>query len=175
MSNLHSHQCSETYEPDLRQPIAICGMALRVPGARNLEEFWSRLQQKEDCLTRLPRAELETRAHKPEPLYDPTWVHAKPLLDELEFFDAGFFGITENMAKQMSPSHRFFLECCWEAMEMAGMVPGDNKRATGVFVGGEFDDVSYLVNQLNWQDRNPVSELTRQLGNAPDYLSLRVS
>ncbi|MCP4192164.1 MAG: SDR family NAD(P)-dependent oxidoreductase [Planctomycetaceae bacterium] len=159
----------------MNQPIAVVGMALRAPGAYTLEEFWDNLQRKEDCLRRMSRFELEQAALSSSHLTDPAIVHAKPMVDDLAYFDANFFGISDSMAKQMNPTHRFFLECCWEAMENAGMKPGDKDQTTGVFVGGEFEDISYLANHLNTDDANMSDGFAMQLGNFPDYLALRVS
>ena len=160
---------------ELNQPIAIIGMALRVPGANTLEEFWDNLQRGEDCISRPSRSELEQAALRPKDLSNPSIVHAKPTLDDLEYFDANFFGISDSMAKQTNPTHRHFLECCWEAMESAGVKPGDKDQTTGVFVGGEFEDISYLANHLDTNVSNASEGFAMQLGNFPDYLALRVS
>ena len=160
---------------DMNQPIAVVGMALRVPGAYTLEEFWNNLQSHEDCFSRLSRLELEQTAVTPTVLTNPSIVHAKPMIDDLEYFDANFFGISDSMAKQTNPTHRLFLECCWEAMESAGIKPGDTDQTTGVFVGGEFEDISYLAHHLDTDVSNASEGFAMQLGNFPDYLALRVS
>ena len=160
---------------ELHRPIAVIGMALRVPGANTLEEFWDNLQRDEDCISRPSRSELEQAALRPKDLSNPSIVHAKPILDDLEYFDANFFGISDSMAKQTNPTHRHFLECCWEAMESAGVKPGDKDQTTGVFVGGEFEDISYLANHLDTNISNASEGFAMQLGNFPDYLALRVS
>ena len=158
------------------EPVAVVGMALRVPGARTLDQFWDNLLSAEDCLHRPSRAELERSGISPEALSDPTIVRAKPLLEGLEYFDADFFGISESMAQQMDPSQRLFLECVWEALEHGGVVPGDTEQKTGVFAGAEVGETSYLSVNLNWlRDKNPASALSRRLGNSPDYFTLRVS
>ncbi len=157
------------------QPIAVIGMALRVPGANTLEQFWNNLQLREDCISRLSRFELERAALSPEDLTNPSIVHAKPMLEDLEYFDASFFGISDSMAKQTNPTHRMFLECCWEAMENGGVKPGDKDQTTGVFVGGEFEEISYKANHLDPDGLNASEYFARELGNFPDYLALRVS
>ena len=93
------------------EPVAVVGMALRVPGARTLDQFWDNLLGAEDCLHRPSRAELERAGISPENLSDPTIVRAKPAMEGIEYFDADFFGFSESMAEQMDPSQRQFLEC----------------------------------------------------------------
>ncbi len=155
-------------------PIAVIGMALRVPGAHTLEQFWNNLQRTEDCLFRPSRAQLERAGVFPEDLADPTMVPAKPVLEGVEYFDADFFGVSESAAEQLDPGHRLFLECAWEAMEHAAVVPGDTDQRTGVFAGTESNEYSYLTQNL-YQHGDKGSALTRRLGNSADYFSLRVS
>ena len=111
-----------------QQEVAIVGMALRVPGASDLEQFWTNLMDGRDCLRRSSLAELERSGLSARVISDPSFVAAKPLLDGIEYFDSGFFGISKSQAEIMDPTHRMFLECVWEAMEHGGIVPGDNAR-----------------------------------------------
>jgi len=160
----------------LRLPVAIIGMSLRVPGARTLEQFWDNLVDGRDCLHRASRAELEHAGISPQALSDPRFIAARPLLDGIEYFDADFFEISGVQAEQMDPGHRLFLECVWEAMERGGVVPGSDEQNIGVFAGIEANESSYLYQNLrSSSDENAAIGLAKRLGNSPDYLSLRVS
>ena len=58
----------------------------------------------------------------------PSYVRARGILDDVEMFDAGFFGINPREAEVLDPQQRVFLETAWEALEDAGHDP---QRFTG--------------------------------------------
>ncbi len=62
-------------------------------------------------------------------------VKAAPLLDDIELFDAGFFGFSPAEADVMDPQIRLFLECAWTALEKAGCDPQQFPGRVGVFAG----------------------------------------
>ncbi|MEY4582742.1 MAG: hypothetical protein RL701_7445, partial [Pseudomonadota bacterium] len=107
-----------------REAIAVVGMACRFPGARSLHEFWQLLQQGRHAITPTPasRAALS-----------PT-LRFGGFIDDIELFDAGFFGITPREAARMDPQQRLFLEVVWHALEDAGIAPARlRKSQAGVF------------------------------------------
>jgi 6-methylsalicylic acid synthase len=64
-------------------------------------------------------------------------------VNDLENFDAAFFGISPKEAELMDPHQRLALELAWEALENSGIDP---KRLAGsdtaVFMGVDSDDYS---------------------------------
>lgn len=66
-------------------------------------------------------------------------------LEQIDQFDAQFFGITPREASRMDPQQRLLLELSWEAFENAGLAPD---RLVGsdvaVFAGITTSDYSYL-------------------------------
>jgi 6-methylsalicylic acid synthase len=67
-------------------------------------------------------------------------------LDNLEAFDAAFFGISPKEAEQMDPQQRVTLEVTWEALENAGIPPQSLSGSdTAVFMGVNSDDYSKLL------------------------------
>ncbi|WP_437568146.1 SDR family NAD(P)-dependent oxidoreductase [Sorangium sp. So ce542] len=120
------------------EPIAIVGMGCRLPGGvETPEQFWRLLEQRVDAVAPIPADRWDAAAY-----YDPDPDAAgKMYVREGGFlaaapdrFDARFFGIAPREAVHLDPQHRLLLEVIWEAMEDAGVVPGE-QPLTGVFVG----------------------------------------
>ncbi len=156
--------------------IAVVGMALRVPGATTPEQFWRNIVGKVDSLTRTSVDALREAGVSEELLADPRFVPVKPLLSDVEYFDAAFFDMTPFEAERTDPAHRLFLECAVEALERAGIAPGPGAPVTGVFggAGGQayFDrNLSLRGDDLD----DPVVGLPLRLGNSLDFLPARVS
>ncbi|HYX13960.1 MAG TPA: beta-ketoacyl synthase N-terminal-like domain-containing protein, partial [Nostoc sp.] len=87
------------------EPIAIIGMGCRLPGANNLQTFWSLLHDGVDAITEIP----EDRWNIDE-FYDPDpdapgkmYVKNAGFLDQVDQFDAQFFGITPREVENMDP------------------------------------------------------------------------
>ena len=155
------------------QSIAVVGMALRVPGANTLEQFWQNILDGRDCLTRSSIDELYQAGVPRRNLANPQSVRAMPKLDDIEYFDASFFNMAASEADRTDPVHRLFLECAWEALEHAGIVPGHNGPVTGVF-GGE--EGYYLRSNLeDLLEDDPAIQLSLSIGNDIDFFTTRVS
>src|ERR1700704_4862838 len=99
-------------------------MALRVPGANTPARFWRNILAGRDSLTRPSIEELRRAGLSRRQLVDPQLVRSRPLLNDIEYFDASFFGMAGFETERIDPSHRLFLECVWEAIEAAAIVLG---------------------------------------------------
>lgn len=164
------------------EAVAIVGMAGRFPGAKNVEEFWLNLVNGVESITRFSDDELEClHATKTSLKNDPNYVKARAIMEDVDMFDASFFGFTPKEAELTDPQHRIFLECCWEALEDAGYDSEKYEGEIGVFAGLSMN--TYLLANLT-TDRNFLNELTGSyqvgfypvvLGNNNDFLSTRVS
>ncbi|MDZ8051398.1 MAG: SDR family NAD(P)-dependent oxidoreductase [Aulosira sp. ZfuVER01] len=155
--------------------IAIVGMAGRFPGAKNVDEFWQNLQNGVESISVFSEQELAEAGIDPAVLQNPDYVKAKAVLDDIDLFDAAFFGFSAKEATITDPQHRLFLESAWEALENAGYNPETYTGAIGVYAGVGMS--AYLLNNLF---TNP--ELTRSAGayqtliaNDKDFLPTRVS
>ena len=124
--------------------IAVIGMACRFPGANNLEEYWSNLIEGKETLTKL----TDEQVSGSEPYFDklkdnPNYVKVRGLLDDIDKFDAGFFGMTPKEAAETDPQQRLWFETVWHAFENAGCDPFTYGGPIGVFAGGNMS--SYLL------------------------------
>ncbi|MEV0689369.1 SDR family NAD(P)-dependent oxidoreductase [Streptomyces sp. NPDC050388] len=124
--------------------IAIVGIAGRYPKAANVAEFWENLKAGRDCVTEVPESRWPRDTFDGERTPSGRKMSAwGGFLDDVDCFDAEFFGIPADEAALLDPQERLFLEVCWEAIEDAGYTPagltasgGDEpRRAVGVFAG----------------------------------------
>jgi len=156
------------------RPVAVVGMSLRVPGASNLDRFWQKLVSGRDCLTRLSEAEMLEAGVSWQRLVDPRYVRARPILRDIDLFDAAFFDISPFEAERIDPAHRMFLECSWECFEAAGIAPGPDEPTTGVFAGVEGWYREKCLTEIDDPD-DPGIGIPLRLGTALDFFAARVS
>ena len=123
--------------------VAIVGMDVRVPGAATLERFWDNLRNGVESITLLAPEPPAVRNGM-------AFVQAAPLVEDIELFDAGFFGFNPREAETMDPQVRLFLECAWAALEAAGYDATQYPGRIGVFAGSAMS--TYLTMNLL---RNP--------------------
>ncbi|MFC9250759.1 amino acid adenylation domain-containing protein [Amycolatopsis thailandensis] len=156
-----------------REPIAIVGTGCRYPGGvANVRDLWRIVAEERDVITGMPSGrgwDLDELYH-PDP-YEPGRCHARGggFLDAADEFDAAFFGISPLEAAAMDPQQRLVLETAWEALETAGIRPGELRGTqTGVFVGASIGD---------YAPREIPEELEGQVltGNALSVVSGRLS
>ncbi len=104
----------------------------------------------------------------------PNYVRARPILDNVESFDADFFGYTPWEARITDPQQRIFLECCWEALEAAGYAPASHAGRTAVFGGS---NISTYLSKL-YDDpaiANSINDYQVVISNDKDALTTNVS
>jgi amino acid adenylation domain-containing protein len=155
--------------------VAVIGISGRFPGAPDIASFWRNLRDGVEAARELSQNELESAGVEPELLRDPRYVRTGVVLEDVELFDASFFGLTPRDAELMDPQHRLFLECAWEAMEDAGYDSRRTPGEVGVFTSALMSH--YLLLHLL-----PRRELVRRAGslalrifNDKDFLPTRVS
>ncbi|HEX9937152.1 MAG TPA: amino acid adenylation domain-containing protein, partial [Longimicrobium sp.] len=155
--------------------IAVVGMAGRFPGAADVERFWSNLRDGVHSITVASDEALVEAGTNPALLRDPSFVRAQGVLEGVDLFDAGFFGINAREAEVLDPQQRIFLETAWEALENAGHVPGSTRETVGVFAGS--GGGSYFTRHVraNPEVAAAAGGLQAHLGNAKDFLALRTA
>lgn len=120
--------------------------------------------------------ELLAAGESPENLRDAAYVRAWPVLEGIELFDSGFFGMSPRDAAVMDPQHRIFLEVAWEALEDAGYDVETLTGQVGVFASNGMN--TYMMHHLvtNREVMETVGEwLVRHTGNDMNFLATRVS
>jgi acyl transferase domain-containing protein/acyl carrier protein/2-polyprenyl-3-methyl-5-hydroxy-6-metoxy-1,4-benzoquinol methylase len=160
---------------DTWQSIAVIGMAGRFPGAKSIEEFWQNLCDGKESISFFTNEELVAAGVDPALLNDPQYVKASAVLEDIEMFDAAFFGYTPREAEIIDPQHRLFLECAWEALENAGYNSETYTGLIGVYAGAALS--TYLLKNLIVQPEisNLASVHQISMGNSPDFMPTRVS
>ncbi|RSM73383.1 non-ribosomal peptide synthetase [Amycolatopsis sp. WAC 01375] len=145
--------------------IAIIGVAVRLPGATDLDGFWADLR---DGVSRVRTFDGG----------EPGVVPVAGALDDVDSFDADFFGMSPHEAALTAPAHRLFLECCHEALESGGYAAAAAGTRIGVFAGTGMQ--LYGHQRRVAQDAPPPApdELTAMqtaMGTEPDFLAGRVA
>ncbi|MFL6136593.1 MAG: thioester reductase domain-containing protein [Frankiaceae bacterium] len=158
-----------------REPVAVIGLALRLPGgAQAPEQFWSVLRDGVDTTGEFPGDRGDARAlHHPDPDHPGTaYVVRGAFLDRVDGFDPAVFGISPREAVGMDPQQRIALELAWEALERAGHAPDRLAgTATGVWVGISTTDYVRLR-----QQRGDMRDIDAyQLVGEPSFTAGRIS
>ena len=153
--------------------IAIIGMSGAFPGARTPDEFYRALCEGREMIRFLaPEEQTEKNASNG---HSANFVPAVAAMEDVDLFDASFFGMTAQEAELTDPQHRLLLEHSWRAMEHAGYDPYRYQGAIGVFAGATIS--TYLIrniarNQLVMAAADP---LQLNIANGSDFLTTRIS
>ena len=156
--------------------IAVVGMAGRFPGAQDIETYWRNLRDGVESVTFYTDEELREAGVPEALLRNPHYVKSGAPLDDMDKFDASFFGFGPRDAAIMDPQHRNFLEMAWTALEHAGYDPERFDGAIGVFGGSGHN--AYMPYNLLTNPELVASVgffLLRHTGNDKDFLTTRVS
>ncbi|MEG5035146.1 SDR family oxidoreductase [Microcoleus sp. AT3-D2] len=153
--------------------IAIVGMAGRFPQAKNLDEYWQNLQNGVESISFFSDAELQNIDKNL--LNNPNYVKATAVLEDIESFDASFFGYSPREAEIMEPQSRIFLESAWEALENAGYNSDTYQGRIGIYAGASIN--TYLLfNLLANPDLLATVGLEQiKFGNHQDLLTTRAA
>ncbi|MGF7179799.1 SDR family NAD(P)-dependent oxidoreductase [Tunturiibacter psychrotolerans] len=139
----------DALEREKREPIAIIGMSCRFPGqATSLEAYWNLLRDGGDAIREVPPDRWDIDA-----FYDPDpdcpgkmYTRMGGFLEEVDKFDAYFFGMSARETLKTDPQQRLATEVSWEAVEDAGINPKDLSGAQiGVFLGITNSDYARVV------------------------------
>ncbi len=155
--------------------VAVIGMAGRFPGAHDLDTFWRNLSGGVESISFFTDQELVASGIPPTALQDPHYIKAKGIIDDVDLFDAVFFGYSPREAEVIEPQQRLFLECAWEALENAGCDPKRFPGAISVYAGSNMNHY-LLINLLSHLTQSHDLDRAQVLhGNSADFLATRVA
>jgi acyl transferase domain-containing protein/acyl carrier protein len=164
----------EMIEEDDVERIAVIGLAGRFPGARNIDQFWKNLRGGVESITFFSDEELAAQGVPPAVLSHANYVKAGFLLEDVDKFDASFFGYNPREAESIDPQQRIFLETAWEALENAGYSSDSHEGPIGVYAGANVNHYTHhLGGQMDVSD--PAAAFQILIGNDKDFLATRVS
>ena len=131
--------------------VAIVGMACRFPGAPDLAAFWRQLEAGVDAVTDGRRDAGPWNGVAGDPASEDRYSRRGAFLEDIDKFDARFFGIPPIEARMMDPRQRLLLETTWHALEDAGLDSARLKGTnTGVYAGvttGDYRDLAAAMGQ----------------------------
>ena len=130
---------SEARSESRSGPIAIVGAGMRFPGGvRDWDSYWELLTSGRDAITEVPRERWDWRQYfdrNPE-ARGAMYAVQGGFLEDVDRFDAEFFGIAPREAAMLDPQQRLVHEVAWHALEDAGIAAGALRDAkAGIFLG----------------------------------------
>ncbi|CAM2064004.1 SDR family NAD(P)-dependent oxidoreductase [Sulfidibacter corallicola] len=124
---------SQQMEQEEIPGIAIVGMAGRFPGATDVARFWRNLAEGIEAITFFSDEELLELGFSEELLANPSYVKAGGCIDDIDQFDAAFFGFNPREAEITDPQQRLLLETAYQALQDAAYDPETYEGRIGVF------------------------------------------
>ncbi|MEM9218566.1 MAG: SDR family NAD(P)-dependent oxidoreductase [Cyanobacteria bacterium P01_F01_bin.150] len=128
--------------------VAIVGLACRFPGAPDKDAYWQLLTDGIDAIHEVPSERWDIdKYYDPDPnVPGKMTTRYGGFIDDIDQFDAAFFGIAPREAIELDPQQRLLLEMSWQALEDANIPPETLIGSqTGVYVGISTSDYSQLI------------------------------
>ncbi|GAB3716971.1 hypothetical protein GCM10027598_27230 [Amycolatopsis oliviviridis] len=160
---------------DKIEPIAVVGLAGRLPGADTIEQFWRNQRDGVESVSRFSTRQLVDAGWPAEMVAHPDYVPAAAVIENADHFDAEFFGYDTRQAEISDPQQRLFAECAWHALEDTGHDPSRFDGAVGVY-GGCFANKYLPLNLLaNARFRESLAAFSARPYNDKDFLATRAA
>ena len=154
--------------------IAIIGLSGRFPGARNTDEFWENLCTGVESISRFTEEQVLEEGVSPEALKKPGYVKAWGALEDIERFDAPFFGYNPREAEVLDPQQRIFLEEAWKALENAGYDSERFNGSIGVYASVGMNTYARKLRDGDG-DTGLAGDYQIMISNDKDFLATRIA
>lgn len=130
---------------NLSAPIAIVGIAVRLPGGvRSTADFWRMLSGGQDGRCVVPESRYnEAGFYSESGAHSVGTRHGYFLQDDLETVDTSFFDMDGLQPGRMDPQQKLLLQVVWDCLENAGQVRWRG-MPIGCFVGtfgGDWEEI----------------------------------
>ena len=129
--------------------IAVLGYSLRFPGGlRTADAFWDSLMDQKVGIQPIinDRWNHSSMFHPDPETPSKTNVRYAGMIDGIEQFDAGFFGLSTRESNQLDPQQRLALELAYEAAEHGGVrLDRLTRDRTGVFIGASMTEYGAMA------------------------------
>ncbi|MGW8697780.1 type I polyketide synthase [Streptomyces eurythermus] len=160
---------------DAVEPIAVVGLAGRLPGAPTIEAFWRNQRDGVESVTRFSTRQLVDAGWPRDMVTHPDYVPAAAVIEDADHFDAEFFGYTGEQARISDPQQRIFAECVWHALEDTGHDPSRFDGSVGVYAGCFANKYLPLNLLANARFRGSLSAFSARPYNDKDFLATRAA
>ncbi|MGD2086559.1 MAG: SDR family NAD(P)-dependent oxidoreductase [Candidatus Aminicenantes bacterium] len=155
--------------------IAVIGMAVRFPGAKDIEEFWNNLKNGVEAIWYFSDEELEASGIEPGLIHDSNYIKTKGALDDIEGFDASFFDYFDGEALYLDPQVRILHECTWHALEDSGYDPWTYKGLIGLYAGANPNLYWNALIRISSRYAGDTEQFASEQLSDRDYLCTRIS
>ncbi|MFC3452162.1 type I polyketide synthase [Amycolatopsis speibonae] len=160
---------------DGTEPIAVVGLAGRLPGADTIEQFWRNQRDGVESISRFSTEQLTEAGWPAEMVAHPDYVPAAGVIENADHFDAEFFGYSAEQAEISDPQQRLFAECAWHALEDTGHDPSRFDGAVGVYAGCFANKYLPLNLLANARFRGSMAAFSARPYNDKDFLATRAA
>ncbi|KAL8646874.1 MAG: hypothetical protein Q9226_006676, partial [Calogaya cf. arnoldii] len=158
----HADDCCSLFEP-----VAIVGMAMRLPGSvHNAEDFWDMLIHKRSGQCVVPKTRYNIDAwYGPGKAGHVTSKYGYFLDDQtLDAMDTSFWSMTRQEVEALDPQQRLLLEVVYETFQSAGAKEWKDKNV-GCYIG------TFEGDWLELDGRDPETNYPYRLTGYGDYMA----
>ena len=153
--------------------VAIIGIACKFPQADNYRQFWKNLAEQKSGITEVPEFRWDWKEYWGDPKVEPNKSFSKwaGFINDVDAFDADFFGLLPKVVESMDPQQRIMLELTWKCIEDAGIAPSS--------LGGKNIGVIFGVFNHDYKELQESGDLNLEAhhstGSAASIIANRIS